>query len=197
MNQPVNYSYLPSPIGPLLLTCEGPVMTGLYLNLHKGGPTPRPQWRNTDEPFVEARRQLDAYFAGTLTVFDLSLRLAGTLFQRRVWQELVRIPLGTTITYAQLAARIGQPGAARAVGHANGRNPISIIVPCHRVIAAGGALGGYGGGLDIKRRLLEHEQAVSAAEGHALSKAPAASQIHFSASTASRSPSIVARSGRS
>jgi methylated-DNA-[protein]-cysteine S-methyltransferase len=176
MVQPVCYSFVPSPIGPLLLTAEGPVLTGLYLNLHKGGPTPQPEWRRTDEPFAQVRRQLDAYFAGYLQTFDLPLRLAGTPFQARVWQELVRIPLGTTITYAQLAARIGQPGAARAVGHANGRNPISIIVPCHRVIGAGGALGGYGGGLENKRWLLELERRVAEAEGFALPVELAASQ---------------------
>jgi methylated-DNA-[protein]-cysteine S-methyltransferase len=166
----VCYCFVPSPIGRLLVTAEGPLMTGLYLSGHKGGPTPRPDWHQTDEPFDAVRRQLDAYFAGRLRTFNLPLRLAGTPFQRRVWQELVRIGFGETIAYAELAARIGQPGAARAVGHANGRNPISIVVPCHRVIRAGGALGGYGGGLEAKRWLLEFERKVTAGDGEPASK---------------------------
>ena len=104
------------------------------------------------------RAQLAEYFAGQRQQFDVPFKRSGTPFQQRVWQELVRIPFGTTITYAQLAQRIGQPTAARAVGHANGRNPISIIVPCHRVIGADGKLTGYAGGIDNKQWLLAWER---------------------------------------
>lgn len=107
---------------------------------------------------AECVRQLEAYFAGTLTVFDLPLRLDGTAFRVKVWQALRSIPYGETRSYGQLAAMIGQPGASRAVGGANHHNPISIIVPCHRVIGSDGSLTGYGGGLDMKEWLLEHER---------------------------------------
>jgi O-6-methylguanine DNA methyltransferase len=103
---------------------------------------------------------LAAYFRGTLLQFELPLRMPGTPFQQKVWEELRAIPYGETISYMELARRIGHPGASRAVGSANGRNPISIVVPCHRVIAADGTLGGYGGGLDRKEWLLQHETAV-------------------------------------
>ncbi len=106
----------------------------------------------------EVARQLRAYLSGDRTAFDLPVDLRGTEFQRQVWQVLLQIPYGSTITYAELARRVGNPKAARAVGAANGRNPIPIVVPCHRVVAAGGKLGGYGGGLDLKRRLLALEQ---------------------------------------
>jgi methylated-DNA-[protein]-cysteine S-methyltransferase len=108
------------------------------------------------------REQLDEYFAGERQEFDVPLKLEGTPFQRGVWRELARIPFGTTITYAELARRIGRPTASRAVGHANGRNPISILVPCHRVVGAGGQLTGYAGGVDKKRWLLERERRVTA-----------------------------------
>lgn len=107
---------------------------------------------------AECVRQLEAYFAGTLTAFDLPLRLDGTAFRTKVWQALRSIPYGETRSYGQLAAIIGQPGASRAVGGANHHNPISIIVPCHRVIGSDGSLTGYGGGLDMKEWLLEHER---------------------------------------
>ena len=107
--------------------------------------------------FATVRDQLRAYFAGELLEFELPLRMKGTEFQRLVWKELTNIPFGTTISYAEQARRIGRPGAARAVGAANGRNPISIVVPCHRVIGANGTLTGYGGGLDRKQWLLDHE----------------------------------------
>jgi O-6-methylguanine DNA methyltransferase len=110
----------------------------------------------------EAARQLGEYFAGVRRAFDLPLDLRGTPFQLRVWNALLRIPYGETRTYGQLAAALGQPGAARAVGAANGANPVGIIVPCHRVVAAGGGLGGFGGGLDRKRFLLALESASSA-----------------------------------
>jgi methylated-DNA-[protein]-cysteine S-methyltransferase len=114
-----------------------------------------------DAGFREVRDQLRAYFEGELHEFELPLRMKGTDFQRRVWKELMNIPFGMTISYAEQARRIGRPGAARAVGAANGRNPISIVVPCHRVIGANGTLTGYGGGLDRKQWLLEHEEIVA------------------------------------
>ena len=109
-----------------------------------------------DSVFQAVRDQLAAYFGGELRDFELPLRMAGTPFQHQVWEGLRAIPYGETVSYAELARRIGRPGASRAVGSANGRNPIAIVVPCHRVIAADGTLGGYGGGLDRKEWLLEH-----------------------------------------
>ncbi len=198
MDKPVYYSYVPSPIGRLLVTAEGTLLTGLYMRGHKGRPAPQPDWRRADEPFDAVRRQLEEYFAGRRQEFDLPWRMAGTSFQQLVWDALVRIPFGTTITYAQLAARIGRPGAARAVGHANSRNPISIIVPCHRVIGADGALAGYAGGLEKKRWLLDLERNASAAEYCSISRGSESNGHDYSArSTVSRPASIVVRSGRS
>jgi len=121
-------------------------------------------WKDLPPDERRARKvidQLERYFAGTLREFRLPLAPAGTPFQRRVWAELVRIPFGATISYAELAARIGDPKAVRAVGTANGANPIAIVVPCHRVIGSDGTLTGYAGGLDKKRALLEHEARVA------------------------------------
>jgi methylated-DNA-[protein]-cysteine S-methyltransferase len=128
-------------------------------------PAPAPDQRRDDRWFADIVEQLKDYFAGGLTRFDVPLELAGTDFQRRVWSELQRIPYGETISYGELARRLGQPAAVRAVGLANGRNPIAIVVPCHRVIGADGSLTGYGGGLERKAWLLDHEAAhhVSAA----------------------------------
>jgi methylated-DNA-[protein]-cysteine S-methyltransferase len=163
----VCYSFYPSPIGELLLTSDGDALTGLHMVLHKGKSTPRPEpgWQRDDSRFKEVRDQLSAYFSGRLRDFELPLRMDGTRFQRLVWEELRRIPFGATLSYADLARRIGRPGASRAVGSANGRNPIALVVPCHRVIAADGTLGGYGGDgwggrderLAIKRDLLLRE----------------------------------------
>jgi methylated-DNA-[protein]-cysteine S-methyltransferase len=152
------YTEFESPIGPLLLTSNGEALTRLFMNPY----APRPEWvRDAGvAPFRETRRQLTAYFAGELQEFDLPLAGAGTAFQQQVWSELCRIPYGDTRSYGEMARRVGQPGAARAVGLANGRNPISIIVPCHRVIGANGKLVGYGGGLDRKVALLSFEAAV-------------------------------------
>jgi methylated-DNA-[protein]-cysteine S-methyltransferase len=113
---------------------------------------------------LEAERQLEEYFAGQRTRFTLPLDLSGTPFQRQVWRALLTIPFGETRSYAQIARQIGKPGAARAVGAANGRNPVSIVAPCHRVIGSTGALTGFGGGLDVKARLLALEGAGSARE---------------------------------
>jgi methylated-DNA-[protein]-cysteine S-methyltransferase len=152
------YCQIESPLGPLVLRGEDDFLTGLFLPDHKRWRGPDPSWQKSDAAFIDARRQLAEYFAGERQEFDLPLRPAGTAFQQTVWRELRQIPYGTTITYAELARRIGQPAAARAVGHANGRNPISIIVPCHRVIGAGGNLTGYAGGVDKKHWLLDWER---------------------------------------
>jgi methylated-DNA-[protein]-cysteine S-methyltransferase len=161
--QPANsaaclYDIVPSPIGELLLTGTSHTLTGLYmLPNHRRGPSIAPGWRRDAAAFAEATRQLDAYFAGELTEFDLPLAAHGSEFQLQVWAALRTIPYGQTASYGEIARAVGQPDSARAVGAANGRNPISIIVPCHRVIGASGALTGYGGGLERKRRLLALE----------------------------------------
>lgn len=155
------YSILPSPLGDLLLTSDGAVLTGLHMEPHE-----LPPGRRDDTALRPFRDQLRSYFAGELQAFDMPLALEGTPFQCAVWAALRQVPYGATISYAELARRVGQPGAARAVGSANGRNPVGIVVPCHRVIAADGTLGGYGGGLERKRWLLDHEAAVSG-RGHA------------------------------
>jgi methylated-DNA-[protein]-cysteine S-methyltransferase len=124
---------------------------------------PDPGWIETAAPFAEAARQLDAYFAGTLRQFDLPLAPAGTPFQRRVWQGLREIPYGETVSYGELARRIGRPSAVRAVGAANGQNPLAIVIPCHRVIGSDGRLVGYGGGLAAKSALLALERRIAGA----------------------------------
>jgi len=156
------YSYDSSPVGDLLLTWDEDALTGLTMAQHKGKAAPRPEpgWRRDDAAFHIVHDQLRAFFAGELRTFELPLRMAGTPFQRLVWEGLLGIPFGATLSYAELARRIGRPGASRAVGAANGRNPISIVVPCHRVIGANGTLTGYGGGLDRKEWLLRHEARV-------------------------------------
>ncbi|MEU5071217.1 methylated-DNA--[protein]-cysteine S-methyltransferase [Streptomyces asoensis] len=146
-----------SPYGPLTLVADDGVLCGLYMAGQRHRPPQESFGPRDDSLFGEAEEQLGAYFAGELTRFRLELRLDGTPFQRSVWAGLRRIPYGETRTYGELAAELGTPNASRAVGLANGRNPIGIIVPCHRVIGAGGGLTGYGGGLDRKRRLLDLE----------------------------------------
>lgn len=158
MNATTYYSTIESPLGRILVQGNGDFLTGLYMPEHKGWEGPDAAWKQSDAPFAEVRRQLAEYFAGERQQFDVPLRLAGTPFQQRVWQELTRIPFGKTITYAELARRVGNPSASRAVGHANGRNPISILVPCHRVVGADGKLTGYAGGVDKKRWLLDWER---------------------------------------
>ncbi len=153
---PTTYTHADSPLGPLLLTADGDALTGLFLT----SPAPALDWIRGDHaaPFPEARRQLAAYFAGDLTEFTLPLAPIGTAFQLRVWDALRAIPYGATCSYGDLAQRLGRPGAARAVGLANGRNPISIIVPCHRVVGTSGRLTGYSGGMERKAFLLALEQ---------------------------------------
>jgi methylated-DNA-[protein]-cysteine S-methyltransferase len=147
----------PSPVGEILLTATSRGLSGLHFREDRFRPEPESGWEATTVPFGGVIAALDAYFAGTRAAFDLPLDLAGTPFQLRVWAALQRIPYGETISYAELARRIGAPTAIRAVGGANGRNPVSIIVPCHRVIGADGSLTGYASGIGRKRKLLEHE----------------------------------------
>ena len=155
-----------SPVGLLLLMSDGTSLTGLHTDNDKHRPATQPDWIRDEAvaPFAEVKAQLRAYFDGGLTEFDLPLAPQGTAFQMKVWRELCNIPFGETISYAELARRIGRPTASRAVGHSNARNPISIIVPCHRVIGADKSLTGYAGGLDRKRALLEHELQVQGLE---------------------------------
>ena len=152
------FTHFESPIGRLLLTTDGTALTGLYMEPSRTAQSTE-GWMNdpTAGPLAEAVRQLSEYFAGRRREFDLPLRLNGTAFQQRVWRELTEIPYGETWSYGQLAKRIDKPSASRAVGLANGCNPISILVPCHRVIGADGSLTGYGGGIERKLWLLEHE----------------------------------------
>lgn len=153
-----SFGYFESPIGRLLLTSDGMALTGLYMEpSRKARSTAGWSEDLTAAPLAAAVRQLTEYFAGARRKFNLPLRLEGTAFQQRVWQELTEIRYGETWSYGQLARRIGNPSASRAVGLANGSNPISILVPCHRVIGADGSLTGYGGGLERKRWLLAHE----------------------------------------
>jgi methylated-DNA-[protein]-cysteine S-methyltransferase len=146
-----------SPVGELTLVGDGHALTGLYMTDHRHRPPLPAGARRDDGPFAEARRQLGEYFAGERTRFELPLRMEGSPFLREVWRALLEIPFGETLSYGELARRIGRPGASRAVGLANGRNPISIVVPCHRVIGSSGALTGYGGGMERKRFLLDLE----------------------------------------
>ena len=151
------YCYLETPIGQIMLAGDDEALT--VVDFPKGSMhrQPDPDWIYNEKPFVAARQQLLEYFAGKRTEFDLPLRLNGTEFQLQVLEELQRIPYGETKSYGDIAERIGRPKALRAVGAANGRNPIPIIVPCHRVIGSSGDLTGFGGGLDIKEALLRLE----------------------------------------
>ena len=153
----IHYRTIDSPIGPLALAGRGRVLTNLRMLNQTHEPNSK-DWVPDDRAFPDVVEQLEAYFAGERTDFDLELGLAGSEFQRRVWQALLTIPYGETRSYGQVAEQIGATGSARAVGLANGRNPIAIVVPCHRVIGASGSLTGYGGGLDRKRSLLELER---------------------------------------
>jgi methylated-DNA-[protein]-cysteine S-methyltransferase len=145
-----------SPVGPLLLVARDGALAELLMTPF-AVPDDVPESEADAAVLDAAERQLDEYFDGRLTAFDLPLALDGTSFQQRVWEELCRIPFGERVSYGELARRLGRPGSARAVGLANGRNPVSIIVPCHRVVGSDGRLTGYGGGLDRKAWLLDHE----------------------------------------
>jgi methylated-DNA-[protein]-cysteine S-methyltransferase len=154
-----SHTVVDSPFGPLTLVAQGDALCGLYMvrqrhrpdELTFGGPDPGA------DIFVRAENELKEYFAGQRHEFEVPLTFAGTPFQQRVWAALREIPYGTTTSYGELADRLGQPTASRAVGLANGKNPVGIIVPCHRVVGAGGSLTGYGGGLERKRFLLDFE----------------------------------------
>jgi len=153
----IHYRTIDSPIGLLTLAGNGSALTNLRMVDQTYEPS-RADWSVDPGAFNDAVDQLGAYFTGELTDFDIELDLRGTEFQQRVWKALLTIPYGETRSYGEIADQIGAPGAARAVGLANGHNPIAIVVPCHRVIGASGSLTGYGGGLDRKRTLLELEK---------------------------------------
>ncbi len=159
------FTTVESPIGTLLLASEAGELTALYMHGGEQAAAKMGWTRDDSSPVLRsAAEQLQEYFAGRRSEFDLPLRMDGTEFQRRVWSELLNIPFGQTISYGELARRVGNPAAARAVGLANGRNPISIVVPCHRVIGSSGRLVGYGGGLDRKKFLLDLERREAQAE---------------------------------
>jgi methylated-DNA-[protein]-cysteine S-methyltransferase len=153
----VYYTRFESAVGPLLLAGDAKALRRVSFESGKHVAPPQAEWKQNRAAFAEVIRQLQAYFRVELKKFDLPLAMEGTEFQLRVWNELRAIPYGETISYAQLAGRIGNPKAVRAVGLANGSNPIPIIVPCHRVIGSDGSLTGFGGGLSTKRKLLELE----------------------------------------
>lgn len=162
------FTRLATPIGELLLTASDTALTGVYFPTSRRGPPPthRADWVQDDgqgpasESLARAKQQLTEYFDGTRTSFDLPLEALGSAFEHRVWNALRTIPFGVTVSYSELARRLGDVNATRAVGAANGKNPIPIIVPCHRVVGANGELTGFGGGIDCKRWLLEHEGAL-------------------------------------
>jgi methylated-DNA-[protein]-cysteine S-methyltransferase len=162
------HTMVDSPVGPLTLAAVDGVLSGLYMNLQRHRPMEETFGAPDPTPFHEVIRQLAEYFGGQRTDFDVPMTLAGTPFQRTVWAALREIPYGQTRSYGELAEQIGRPGAARAVGLANGRNPIGIIVPCHRVVGATGSLTGYGGGLERKQYLLEFEYRNLARNGDSM-----------------------------
>ncbi|WP_055585429.1 methylated-DNA--[protein]-cysteine S-methyltransferase [Peterkaempfera griseoplana] len=159
------HTVVASPLGELTVTAEGGALTGVYFPRHRGMPAVEGLGRRTEEGFEEVRRQLAEYFAGRRTRFELPLAPRGEEFQQRVWRLLREIPYGRTRSYGELALELGDPSLARAVGAANGRNPLSVIVPCHRVVGGDGRLTGYAGGLERKRFLLELEAPAAAEAG--------------------------------
>jgi methylated-DNA-[protein]-cysteine S-methyltransferase len=166
MKNPVSsqrrHTVMDSSCGPLTLVAIDGRLSGLYMERQRHRPAQETFGEPDPQPFVEVIRQLEEYFAGRRTCFDVPVTLSGTDFQRRVWAALREIPYGQIVSYGQLADQLGQPTAARAVGLANGRNPISVIVPCHRVVGANGGLTGYGGGLGRKQFLLDFERGSAA-----------------------------------
>ncbi|MFJ8793442.1 methylated-DNA--[protein]-cysteine S-methyltransferase [Streptomyces sp. NPDC102462] len=155
------HTVIDSPYGPLTLVADDGTLCGLYMSEQRHRPPEETFGARDDTSFGAAEEQLAAYFAGELTEFTLQLRLHGTPFQRSVWEQLTKIPYGETRTYGDLADALGNPNASRAVGLANGRNPVGIIVPCHRVVGSDGSLTGYGGGLERKQRLLDFERGTA------------------------------------
>jgi len=152
------FDYCESPVGRLTLAADAEGLRHIAFELGRHPLCVGDDWKRDAAPFAEVRVQLAAFFAGELTRFDLPLAPHGSAFDLRVWEQLRRIPYGATISYGELARRIGDASAARAVGASNGRNPLPIVVPCHRVIGANGSLTGFGGGIATKKFLLEHEQ---------------------------------------
>jgi methylated-DNA-[protein]-cysteine S-methyltransferase len=157
VEKPVIYTYVDTPIGALLVAGDA---DGI-VEIHFAGAKPKSDWRREDDSLEDAASQLHAYFDGQLRAFDLPLKTDGTEFQQTVWRALREIPYGETTTYSTIAKQIGKPAAVRAVGAANGANPIPIVIPCHRVIGASGSMTGFGGGIDVKKRLLALEARVT------------------------------------
>ena len=157
----VRYCIIPSPVGRLLLAGDQQALHCLSFQDGKNPDSPCSEWIHDEKSFSDVMQQLREYFSGKRTTFSIELRPQGTPFQQRVWRALRKIPYGRTMSYGEIAKSIGQPTAARAVGAANGQNPLSIFVPCHRVIGQSGQLVGYGGGLEIKEKLLALERQVS------------------------------------
>lgn len=158
---PVRHSVIDSPIGPLTVVASGETLVGLHMADQRHRPAQGSFGPEVPDALPTVTDQLTAYFDGRLTEFDVPLAPTGTAFQLAVWAALRTIPYAATASYGSVAAAVGRPGAFRAVGLANGRNPVAIIVPCHRVIGADGSLTGYGGGLERKRWLLDHEATVA------------------------------------
>jgi len=159
----IRYARLVTPLGTLLATATGGALTGLYFEGRPHAPMIGADWVEdaAAAPFAECATQLREYFDGVRKTFDLPLTPNGSPFQQRVWIEIARVPYGATITYSELARRAGAPGSARAAGTATGRNPLSIVVPCHRIVGSDGSLTGYAGGVDRKARLLDIEHALA------------------------------------
>jgi len=169
----VFHTHVDSPVGPLLLAASDAGLHVIEFHAPRHVAPRGPAWTAGDHPVLrETARQLEEYFAGTREAFDLPLAPEGTAFQRQVWQTLATIPYGRTISYAELAERVGRPRASRAVGAANGRNPLPIVLPCHRVIGANGSLTGFGGGLPTKRFLLDLEARVHPAAAYEAMRLP-------------------------
>jgi len=154
------YTWLPSPIGNLLLAGTAEALIHVHFSTGSKATQPHPDWIEDPTPFQTAAQQLHEYFEGKRRSFDLTLNPQGTPFQLAVWEQLLAIPYGQTLSYGALAARLGNPNASRAVGLANGSNPIAIVIPCHRVIGANGKLTGFGGGIDVKQKLLALERGL-------------------------------------
>lgn len=157
----LQHAHIDSPVGPLLLVADGDGLVGVYFDGHRHPPAAVGDPVEAHPVLDAAAVQLGEFFAGTRREFDLPLAPQGTEFQKAVWAQLAQIPFGSTASYGDIAGRLGRPGASRAVGAANGRNPLSIVVPCHRVVGASGALTGYAGGEEIKRWLLQHEATLT------------------------------------
>lgn len=168
-NDSISYTFMDSPLGRLMVAWSGAGLTSIVFEKGQAMVQPEASWHYQEGASGEAMDQLQAYFDGTRQAFDLALAPEGTPFQREVWEALQHIPYGETVSYAQLAQRIGRPQAVRAVGAANGKNPLPIVIPCHRVIGSDGTLTGYAGGVHIKAALLDHERRCYAKPGAQLS----------------------------